>query len=217
MAGSVSHSGVERSAAQSVLAAFDRYDQEVKVLSALKQTAAEQLKLLAQEEVKGMEPQAELALRVMETETNAVTSQVEGQRVRLEVQSDGHAVSSSFRPCAQHMIWKETLRLQLPSGNTASSFQVEILREDGVNLGSFEQPLSDLQDQRLQHRWCTFSGGWRALLLIQWVFSPADLLRAHVVAFEEKIRAARASLVLCQKQLQELVPAEAWQDDARHF
>lgn len=199
-------------------AVLDRCEQEVEVLEALKQVAGQHLsKALASEREKSEEDQAgDLCVRVIEAVTTNA-SQVRDHQVCIELECQGYPARSEFREGAEHHFWNETFDLPLDEAAVMSKeayLRIAIVREDGRVLGARTEPVANLRDQRVQHRWCDFHNGWRVNVALQWINSRSELLQAHLQEFEVRLAKAQEELMKAMDKVQHFVPPDVWHDGA---
>jgi len=217
----------------------DSCEQEIHVLEALLATAREclarsRLKALdedAASTVIGSPHVAEdrdgrLSVRVVEACKEgsksyfAAAKPADGEElVRLKLESCGHVVESSGLRLqlragqSPHVVWNETVSMPLSAEvmrREGDVLNVTLISEHGSCLDTHKEPLAQLSNQKVLHRWCECPNGWRVHLSLQWVFSRSHLIQTHVVEFEGRLRSVREDLLACHRQLEQLVPASVW-------
>lgn len=204
-----------------IMQRLDALEQEVVVLEALRTSAANALEsYLSTSAGKidgGVPKQAgDLWVRIDDSWTPD-PSQVERHRFRIDFAFGGLSASSACRHGDQHVVWAESVLLRgVPSDvfkpGAGAKLRLELIREDGRDLGTHLEELGDLSNQRVLRRSCTVrSSGWRVDISVQWVSSRAQLLRQHLDVFEDRLRNAREEVLACQKQLLETVPKNVWE------
>mmetsp|Transcript_76129 Transcript_76129/g.140120 ORF Transcript_76129/g.140120 Transcript_76129/m.140120 type:complete len:348 (+) Transcript_76129:193-1236(+) len=195
-----------------VLASIDRCEEEMIVLTTLKQTAEVCLASVLSKEVDGGEASArtsELCVRVYEALAQD-SGPTEGQDVYVRLGYAGKGFTTSrkaSRPWATgtggaggrlgalHVTWNELYHFEdAVYSDYPGCLKVGIEREDGQELASAEIKLDGLQDQRVHHQWCTIGNGWRVYVACQYVRSAADMLQSHIREFEVRLQAADTTL-----------------------
>mmetsp|Transcript_5324 Transcript_5324/g.17135 ORF Transcript_5324/g.17135 Transcript_5324/m.17135 type:complete len:226 (-) Transcript_5324:42-719(-) len=201
---------------RNVFTEFDQLEQEVQVLTELRQTAEEHFeRACAAEEAPGAAPRAgQLWVRVVDAQRKDA-DEVEGQNVGVILRSGAHTAQTAFRPAAPCVAWNETfplpVHLDAPHDNFLSLTIVHEAGLAGRPGDSMLEPVpSGLQNQRARHRWCLFPDGWRLHVVFHFIHSPALLLKDHVELFEARLRKARAELLACQKKMEQFIPQEIW-------
>merc|ERR1712146_730837 len=103
-----------------------------------------------------------LWVRIVDAETPLIEGQYgsASRRISVELESEGHAVSSTPRPGAPAIVWDEAYRLPLhhesiydPDVNLHVAFLVD---GEPAHMRVHKEPLHDLYHQKAEHRHCNF-------------------------------------------------------------
>mmetsp|Transcript_18984 Transcript_18984/g.42502 ORF Transcript_18984/g.42502 Transcript_18984/m.42502 type:complete len:299 (+) Transcript_18984:113-1009(+) len=187
------------------------HEEDAYVLEQLLLTCRANLAQVVAAEAASHFQEGELAMRILEASASP-TFATKGMDVKFEVKWENQLVSTKCKPIkvwdvgvkhgAVHIMWNEVCKFRIPGRPVDLGLAtVSVVREDGTELASATLNLDALSHQQMVQRWYVLNNGWKACLALQYVRSPADLLRSHVELFETKLAAVRERLAGLRREI----------------
>lgn len=189
------------------------------VLEELKDVAHAQWEKALAEERGKEDADGDLCVRVVEAEYSGDISGRQHQTVCIELECEGHPWRTLFHEMERHLVWNETIDFAMRKDSMLHkeaylrvAIRVKNNDENGGErlLCTRTEPVANLRDQRVQHRWCDFHNGWRINLSLQWIHSRSSILEGHFLEFQARYEKEHEKLVREMDYLQHHVPDHVW-------